>query len=292
MIVVKIYGGLGNQMFQYAFSKSLAVKKKTDLYLDLSWYTLDKSSTQRKFQLDIFNTEFKIANPKIISEIKPISLRILNTILVRLNLGSVQAPSYFVENKFSFNSSVEKIGNVCYVNGYWQSHKYFHEIQKVIESDFKLKKIFLSELNASYLESIINVNSVGIHIRRSDYTLNNSKTIHGTLSMDYYMEAIKIMESKRNSPMFFIFSDDIGWARNEFKNLSNCKFIASSHDYLDLFLISQCKDNIIANSSFSWWGAWLNSNPNKIIISPKKWFSFENLNQQTDDLIPETWIRL
>jgi hypothetical protein len=292
MIVAKIYGGLGNQMFQYAFSKSLAIQNKTDLYLDLSWYSLDKSSTHRKFQLDVFNTEFKIANSKIISDSKPLLLSLLNAILVRLKLGRLQTSNYFVEDKFCYNSSVDKIGNVCYVNGYWQSHKYFHEIKEVIQSDFKLKKIFLNELNASYLENIINNNSVGIHIRRSDYTLNNNKSIHGTLSIDYYMEAIRIMESKLNSPIFFIFSDDIGWARNKFKNLSNCKFVSSSHDYLDLFLISQCKHNIIANSSFSWWGAWLNSNPEKIIIAPKKWFSCENLNKQTNDLIPETWVRL
>ena len=290
MIVVKIFGGLGNQMFQYAFSRSLALRNKTDLYLDLSWYSVDKSSTKRKFLLDIFNTEFKIADSKIILNSKPLILRLLNTFLIRLKLGSVQTNNFFVENNFFYNSSVEKIGNHCYVNGYWQSYKYFDRSKKVIKSDFILKKNFLNQLNFSDLNKIKNTNSVGIHIRRSDYIHRKNKSIHNTLSMDYYNDAINIMERNLNSPNYFIFSDDMDWARSMFYNLNNCNFISSNFDYLDLFLISQCKNNIIANSSFSWWGAWLN-NKNQI-IAPKKWFNDKKLNNQSFDLIPDSWLRI
>lgn len=279
-------------MFQYALGKSLAIKNNTDLYLDLSWYESSGSSTQRKFGLDIFNTDFKIANAKLISDTKPLAFKFLNTLLVRLKLGSVQARNYFVEGKIGFNSSFKKIGKVCYINGYWQSYKYFQEYRDLVESDFTLTKKCLSQLNTSYLERIINNNSVSIHVRRSDYTLNHSKSVHGTLSSDYYIDAIRIMQEKINSPCFFVFSDDIDWAKETFKDIDRCSVIRAQYDYLDLYLMSHCKNNIIANSSFSWWGSWLNSNPKKIVIAPYQWFSSEAMNKQTNDLIPETWLRL
>ena len=294
MIVVKVFGGLGNQMFQYALGKYLAIKNNSDLYLDLSWYSINKSSTKRKFQLDIFNTEFKIANSKIISDSKPFILRLLNTVLIRLKLGTVQTHNYFIEDKFSFNSSFEKIRNYCYVNGYWQSPLYFQSIESIIREDFKFPMLQHSS-NIDIEEKIKKTNSVGIHLRRGDFINSKHHGIHGICSLEYYQSTISYVSNKIDEAVFFIFSDDVEWVKENFNFDSRSYYISGNNgtnSYIDMQLMSGCKHNIIANSSFSWWGAWLNTNSDKIIIAPKQWFFCESLNKQTNDLMPETWIRL
>jgi hypothetical protein len=137
-------------------------------------------------------------------------------------------------------------------------------------------------------------NSVSIHIRRGDYLHNKKNTsLYATCNSKYYFEAIKIINSSVEKPFFFVFSDDIPWAKKIFKNMRNFKFITGNCgelSYIDMQLMSLCKHQIIANSTFSWWAAWLNKNDNKIIISPKNWFLKNNFD--TSDLIPATWLRI
>lgn len=147
----------------------------------------------------------------------------------------------------------------------------------------------LKPITIKIMDYIQSVNSVSIHFRRGDYIGNR---IHETDKTEYYKEALNIIQSKVENPVYFVFSDDINWIRENFKTSFETHYIDfndSESNYEDLKLMSSCKHNIIANSSFSWWGAWLNSNPDKIVISPKKWFNDDMLNYE--DVIPQSWIQ-
>jgi len=180
-----------------------------------------------------------------------------------------------------------------YLEGYWQSEKYFKHIESIIRNDFTYINETDSD-NLKILNRIKGSESIAIHFRRGDY-INNRKTneVHGICSMEYYNSAVDYIAQKVSSPYFFIYSDDIEWVKRNLSIKYNKMFVdinTPEKASNDLRLISNCKHQIIANSSFSWWGAWLNQNPEKIVIAPKKWFMDEKRN--TSDLIPEKWIRL
>lgn len=176
--------------------------------------------------------------------------------------------------------------------GIWQSEKYFLDQNETIRKDLELKAPL--SLNAeTQLVKINNSNSVSLHIRRGDYVVNslpNKK--HGPLSSEYCDKSIRHILTLNPDSTFFIFSDDMKWVKNNLK-IDYPKFYISNDNITDceeLILMSKCRHNIIANSSFSWWGAWLNTNKEKVVIAPKKWFNVENIN--TDDLLPHSWIQL
>jgi Glycosyl transferase family 11 len=178
------------------------------------------------------------------------------------------------------------------LDGYWQSEKYFIDCSKLIRKDFTFKNE-LDSYNLKLKSKIDKTNSVSIHIRRGDYVNNlNTNATHGLCSIDYYIKAVNYITERIESPYFFVFSDDIEWAKKNIMLNFPCQFIShniGSKSYLDMQLMSLCKHNVIANSSFSWWGAWLNSNDNKIVIAPRKWFA---VNTDICDLIPSNWISL
>jgi hypothetical protein len=199
-----------------------------------------------------------------------------------------------VFNEFQANyiSAFEKLPKNVLLNGYWQSEKYFLNIKEQLLNEitpnyeFTLKGKF-------YHYEISKSKAVSIHVRRGDY-LNMPSAIdfHGTCSMDYYKSAILKLDEKFSDLKYFIFSDDINWCKSEFNFLKSPIFIEEEPEKKssqDLFLMSYCKHNIIANSSYSWWAAWLNKSHSKLVIAPKKWFA-NKLNDS--DICPETWIRL
>lgn len=280
-------------MFQYAFGKALSKKHKTELYLDLSWFEENTNSTVRKFQLDLFNTKYFIADKKIIKRYKPLLYKSLNTALIKLKIGKLQLPKYFIENSIAYNDSINLINKNSYVNGYWQSEKYFQDISCDLRSDFSLKHQYLAEINNSLLKQIHDFESIAVHIRRSDYNYKQNIDIHGILPITYYEDSMKFITEKLKNPVFFVFSDDIEWAKKIIKcEGRKIEYITNNPNYIDFFLNAECKHHIIANSTFSWWSAWLNSSANKIIIAPKKWYNNESMNNQTIDLIPESWFRI
>ena len=290
MIVIKLYGGLGNQMFQYSIGCTLAVKNKTELKFDVSWFNYVKdTTTHREYGLNIFNIIENIATQKEIDKMQkcrkiPGRRHFLHNFFIANN------SIYIKEKQFNFNPEILKISNNAYLDGYWQSEKYFKNIENVIRKKFTLKNKFQIK-NIELKEKIKNSNSVSIHIRRGDYAKNlKTKSYHGLCPLDYYYQAILNVIDKVTDPILFIFSDDIKWCKENLKIQSPTNFIEKNKDYEDLILMSLCKHNIIANSSFSWWGAWLNSNPNKIVIVPKKWFNDPNKN--TKDLIPKSWTKI
>jgi len=178
--------------------------------------------------------------------------------------------------------------NIC-IQGFFQTEKYFSNIRNQILTDFTITKP-LNKNNQQILEKIISTNSVSVHFRRGDYTKERVAKIFGTCSENYYKKAIKIIQNKSEKNItLFIFSDDIKWVKNNIKFDNKTFFVdvnSGKQGIYDLILMKNCKHNIIANSSFSWWGAWLNENLNKIVIAPTPWME----NTENNDLIPENWI--
>jgi hypothetical protein len=297
MICIQLSGGLGNQMFQYSCGRALAIQHNTDLVLDISQLVQINSSngqTLRQFELDIFDVDAQIADSYTVRTLKPLTYRLKNVFSLYTRLKGIQTTKYFIEDGPGYNSAINNISMNCYLSGYWQSQKYFIQIEDIIRNDFKFKKS-IEGRNSLWHDKIRNSNSISVHIRRSDYVNNMFHDIHGTCSLNYYKESIQYIISRVQDPYFFIFSDDVEWARNNLKIEHPYEFIfgnSGKNSFIDMQLMSMCKHNIIANSSFSWWGAWLNSNSDKIVIAPEKWFSDEKLNLKTIDLVPDSWLRI
>ena len=301
MIIVKLNGGLGNQLFQYATGRYLAEKNSTALKLDVSGYETDKF---RKYDLHCFNIKEQIASGEEIGTFKQkgkISFsRFISKIQSRLEKKSsvtfkVNHNKTIVKDwKFSFDPSVlEARGNI-YIEGYWQSEKYFLPIRNILLEEIVVK-YEQDAINKEFARNIQNTESVSIHFRRGDYVHNPSTSnYHGLCSYDYYMKAVDQIAQKMSNCHFYLFSDDHTWVNENIKLQYPVTMVDHNDDdtsYEDLRLMSLCKHNIIANSSFSWWGAWLNRNPDKIVIAPVRWFANESRNSQIKDLIPETWIQ-
>jgi hypothetical protein len=291
VICVKLDGGLGNQMFQYAFGRKLAFQKQTSLILDASFVNtnqLKSSAPFRPYGLDIFHLNAKKATSHDLRKIKPIYCKILNSLSFRFRHKGIQLSNYFVENDFSYNTSIKKVRKNCYLSGYWQSPRYFQLIESIIRKDFDFPELSGSK-NKELLSKIKNNNSISIHVRKTDFKTNNT---HGTCPIEFYQKAVRLINTQLSSPFLFFFSDDMQWVRNNLDFGYPSKFISGNEDYVDMQLMSQCKHNIIANSSFSWWGAWLNNNPEKIVIAPERWFADTTMNDKTNTLIPKSWERL
>lgn len=269
MIITKLSGGLGNQMFQYAFGRALSIRNKTEFKLDLSNYRSNKE--QRVYVLGVFG----ISTP-------------LATFWERLTTKKI------LEKNSTYDAGVTSLVSGLFT-GNWQSEKYFSDFADTIRKDFELKNV-----GQKYEEHVASLEtkktqgetSVSIHVRRGDYA-TDARTLakHGLLPIDYFVNAMNTVKGKVKDAHFYIFSDDIDWIRKHF-NLSEKITFVSKHDMSDaeqLILMSKCEHNIIANSSYSWWAAWLNANKNKIVIAPKEWFK---TIADTTDLIPSSWLRI
>ncbi len=291
MVVSNILGGLGNQMFQYAIGRAISLRSRQELKLDINEFN---SYDLRNYELDIFNIQVQIASDAEIEKIKYRQINFFKKIYCRIRRHDRRlSERYYKEKFYHYDTDTVMIKNSVYLFGYWQSEKYFDDCKDIILHDFALKYPISKQSN-HFKQMIHKRPSVGLHIRRGDYVNNlTTNNYHGTCSLAYYQEAVSVIKKTVKSPHFFIFSDDIAWAKENLDFIQNKTFIKLSDsipDHEEMLLMSQCKHNIIANSSFSWWGAWLNQNPEKIIIVPEKWFNDPVIN--TNDLIPEHWIRL
>lgn len=288
MIVVQLIGGLGNQMFQYAAGRSLAYRHNTELKLDISKF---KNDPLREYGLSQFNIIERFATEKDFMKIKIHSHQLQNFFKrVNCKIFGKNALLYTNESHFNFDPDFFTLPDNVYLEGYWQSEKYFSDIKDIIHDSFKITTE-QNSANKKMSELIERSNSVSIHIRRGDY-ISDAKTHndHGVCPQEYYNAAIEKIDAVIDNPLFFIFSDDPFWVQKEFKIAHRCIHVNINYEhksYEDLRLITLCKNHIIANSSFSWWGAWLSNNPDKIVYAPKKWFN--NLALNTVDLIPSEW---
>jgi len=297
MIIVQLLGGIGNQMFQYAMARRLAYKRNVELKLDISIYkSYPQKCTIRTYDLACFNIQEKFATRMEIEKLDMSQSRGINRIKYKIlklvNKGKINRTVLKEENNY-FNPDVLNAGNNLYIKGYWQSEKYFADIKGIIQSDFTIKYT-LEGKNKESAKIIDDTTSVSLHIRRGDY-ISDRKTnqFHGICSLDYYKTGINILIDKFGKLNLFVFSDDIDWVKENLKtDLPTAYIDHNTHGkhYEDMRLMSLCKHNIIANSSFSWWGAWLNRNPDKVVIAPIKWFN--NLSANSNDIIPENWVRI
>jgi len=283
---MKIIGGIGNQFFQYALGKRLALERSVPLKLDLNWFGIQNS---RKYHLTSYRTNIYEASGIEIyrTTLKPRTRYLLNIYNYWQDRKQFQTKRIIEEKKIGYDPEIINVGENAYLEGYWQSYLYFESISKIIRDEYQLLHPLFSEYD-NIQKQIINSNSVGIHIRRGDYISNQLfRSIYHSCSLDYYIQAMEIIMEKVLAPKFFIFSDDIEWAKMHFQSISDAYIIhqaGEESDYQELILMSQCKHNIIANSSFSWWSAWLNPNPSKIVIAPVKWYKDPESNKQTEDL--------
>jgi hypothetical protein len=294
-VISRIVGGLGNQMFQYALGKQLSLSRAAELMLDLSVYAHpDRNGpedTIRDYRLDDLNIQ---AGTVLDGDLKRIT---------RLTQGNIHRICYHIPGlKWTWVSEggvtrglddFAQIAGNLYLDGWWQSERYFRSIREVLLKEFTPRIPFQIE-SQRVLSQIESCTAVSIHVRRGDYVHNPiTNAYHGVCSMDYYQAAIRIIDAQVQSPHFFVFSDDLSWVRENLPISHPVEYVSIQEPDLDvkeMALMSHCKHHIIANSSFSWWGAWLNARPDKIVIGPKKWFAQDR--DESDWRTPSGWLRV
>ncbi|CAG1023235.1 O-antigen biosynthesis glycosyltransferase WbnK [Patescibacteria group bacterium] len=284
MIITKLTGGLGNQMFQYALGRALSIKNNTNLLLDISELgqndELIGDFIKRGFRLELFNINAEIASK---NELEKFKLGINNTIKLHLAvLGVKDLNIYYKQITRLYDKRLHSLKANIYLDGVWPTYKNFKSIRNTLLKEFTLKEA-PNNINSRMLEQIKNSNSVALHIRRTDYIFKKSASQHFIhLDNGYYSKAIEIIKEMVKNPIFYIFSDDIDWVKNEMQfsttDIIYCDINDHDHGYEDMRLLQNCKYFIIANSTFSWWGAWLSEYKDKIVIAPKQWFQNEVKN--------------
>lgn len=297
MVIVKLCGGLGNQMFPYSAGRRLALHLDTQLKLDITGFHVYKERSEldfRQYGLHVFNINESFASADEIRALATVTQGGIGAFVHRLFHSKAKRPkSYIKEKHVHFDPTILQLKDDIYLDGNWVSWKYFEDIESTIRKDFTFKKSATGE-NRIFQEEIQTCQSISLHIRRGDY-VNDPKTnaIHGTCSLEYYKNAIQYIDKRVKNPHFFVFSDDLDWTRDNLKThypmtFVDCNGPLDGHE--DMRLMSKCKHNIVANSGFSWWGAWLNDNPDKIVIGPKKWVQSDKYKMHT--LVPDEWVRL
>lgn len=282
-------------MFQYAVGRALALRAGAKLKLDTGYFgKYFVNATIRNYNLHVFNIVESFATENEIAEFKG-NNDFFSKVKRKLGWKVIppRAESLIREKQFHFDAEILSLRDNVYLHGYWQSEKYFIDAEDIIRQDFTFK-IPPSEANQHIIDNIKKVNSVSIHIRRGDYiTHKRHSKVFSHCSLDYYSRGAKLVADRQPNPHYFVFSDDIGWAKENLKLKYPTTFVDindEAHSYEDMRLMSLCNHNIIANSSFSWWGAWLNVNPKKVVIAPQNWCSDYKFN--TQDRIPENWIKI
>jgi hypothetical protein len=290
MVITNLIGGLGNQMFQYAAGRALSLERNVSLRLDISGF--ENYGLHQGFELQrVFNCPAEIASEADVRGILGWQYSSsIRQLLSRPSMAAFRREELVVESHFHYWQEIKNVPNDCYLTGYWQSEKYFLEVTTQMRGDFSFR-LPLENQNAELAKQINQVNAVSLHVRRGDYAHNPKTTeTHGLCSLDYYQAAIQYVSERVTPPHFFVFSDDISWVKSNLKIDFPCEYVDHNHraeSYNDMLLMSMCQHHIIANSSFSWWGAWLNPSGEKIVVAPKHWFA-----NQTDiqDLLPQGWV--
>lgn len=292
MVIVNIQGRLGNQMFGFALYKQL-VKMGKDVYVDLSHNRLSEEKRRERAvfaiepNIGLFGLPYKVVDDDIALEY--LKEKENKTFVKRWKYRIFPQKCKCYEEKATavFDKNVLKLNDV-YLNGYWQSEKYFLGVIDEVKQMYQFPDLF-SDYQRKMLEKIESTQSVSVHIRRGDYL--NYPEIYGTVTMDYYKKAMDYLQNRKENIKFYVFTNDVIWARENFAG-KNIIVVEDSDELitgnLDMYLMARCKDNIIANSSFSWWAAWLNNHKGKSVIAPKAW----EVNNSTKDIWCKGWIKL
>ncbi|MFN5369880.1 MAG: alpha-1,2-fucosyltransferase [Bacteroidia bacterium] len=283
-------------MFQYAAARALSLEKNTALNRDRTWFDLEiEKQTPRHYGLDHFRLMADFVTEKERTFfLNPYTGSILNRITLKWN---AMQPYYkqrvYKEPHFHFDAHFFNAKSTTYLIGYWQSEKYFSKYAQQIRDDFRFKEP-LNTQNEMWRQQILSSNAVSLHVRRGDMVANPEvvKT-HGSCGIDYYRAAAAKIAEGIDNPEFFVFSDEPNWCKENLNLEHPTHYIDNNTGdtaYCDMQLMSICRHHVIANSSFSWWGAWLNPRGDKKVIAPKRWFADDS--KDTRDLIPKAWLRM
>ena len=271
MIITHLMGGLGNQLFQYALGRYLAHKHNTELKLDITNCESNNQTHHSYYQLGAFNIQENFATPAEIKSLTPIY-------------------DFNYSEPSNFHPEILNSPDNVWLYGYWQSEKYFSDIAEILRREIILKNP-LGKISNSWREKIINADcAVSLHIRHGDYLVPHLRNDFGILPIDYYKICVDELKKKFSSIHVFVFSDDLDWAKKFLNFDLPTEFVEGcEHNYEEMHLMTLCKHNIIANSSFSWWGAWLNPNPDKKVFAPSPWIRNPNW---LENIVPDSWIKI
>ncbi|QNK58169.1 alpha-1,2-fucosyltransferase [Paenibacillus sp. PAMC21692] len=294
MKIVKFKGGLGNQLFQYAYMRALELKYDCkDVIADLSIYEHTKGDRIRVPRIEKLNVKISKAQKSDINKVcyfthagNTLGLQYKSKILLETIFNS----KYYFEFDRSYRE-ITKIINHSYFDGYWQSWRYLIDIEEKLREEIT-PKFNLSNKTVEFIKKIKNENAVFLGVRRGDYIeIPKNRKHYGEFTEDYYIEAINYIRERVDNPVFYIFSNDINWVK---KNMNfDCDVVYREDDEQisdveELFIMGACKHAIIVNSTFYWWGAWLINNRDKIVVSPKQWFA----DDKPIDIVPDNWVKI
>ncbi len=291
MIIIALNGGLGNQLFQYALGRRLAWERGLPLLFDLSSLSLKSQRSYRQYKLDHFQVQGRPASDQDLQEFhrgsQPRPVRRLASMVQRL------LPYYrravIQERNLRFDPNILRAPSRVLLRGYWQSERYFQPVRPLLLEELHVRDA-MDPINRRWLDEIRAGNSVSVHIRRGDYVENQAiREMHGVLPLSYYQQAMRAMESIVQSPHYFVFSDDAAWVHEQWTAGNNLTIVDHNnfeHDYFDFALMAACHHHVIANSSFSWWAAWLSDRPEKQVFAPRRWFQSD---LDSRDVIPAGW---
>lgn len=292
MICIRLEGGLGNQMFQYAAGRALALRHQTGLLLDLSMLAKkDPRVTARSFELGRFGHVGQALDERSATMLR--WLPRLHRLPAVSRLISQWMP--VVEKSFAWQRTFNQLPDQSYLVGYWQSHRYFSDIGEILLQELEPVEE-LSSTSETLADQMILANSVALHVRRGDYvSLATAASFHGVLPLSYYEAALRRVGDAIVDPHVFVFSDDPKWCRDNFPFAGAITYVthnSGAQAWQDLVLMGRCRHHIIANSSFSWWGAWLADQrwgvPDRLVIAPARWFA-GTVEQHLRDRYPSHW---
>jgi len=281
MVIIRVCGGLGNQLFQYALYRKMCLLGK-DVYLDKSLYK-SRRREKRHYCLDMLNHDIRYCSRK---QRKKLSNHDTNRISWYFQKRKGLKASHYYEKKASAYEKEIFDFDELYLDGYWQNERYFADIRETLLKELHFK---IPRNAAVLLKEIQSCNAVSIHVRRGDY-LKDNRRCENICTLEYYKRAMAFLEERVAIDKYYVFSDDIKWCKEHFKDDSRYVFVnprSEKESAIDLKLMSSCKHNIIANSSFSWWAAWLNENQKKIVIAPCVWINGRDL-----DIWCDGWIKM
>ncbi len=295
MIAVKLMGGLANQMFQYATGRNLSIKNRTELKLDAVSYFENQpaENTPRHYELNVYPIKATLMTRE---ELKLVGADDQKRRGWRPRLIKPQPLVQFDEQTSEYQSFQPAFFNQpdnAYLVGHWQNEKYFKDIREELLKELTPKTF--TPYTQGVLKEIAKTPSIALHVRRGDYVTNkHANKFHGLMSVSYYRKALSLIHKQTGLARVVVVSDDIAWCRRNLGLDKDTLFVDGNPTIRaceDIYIMRHCQHNIIANSSFSWWPAWLNSNPSKIVIAPKDWFKDKQANQKMH-IVPEDWIRL
>lgn len=296
MIIVKIKAGLGNQLFQYATARAMGLRSGEEVKMDIT-DSLTRDDHDRVFGLQNFNIQLPVATAEEIQRILSRRKWLRKKSRYFQNKTGIALHRTWWNQTYVYQTSYDKAimkpaKRDIYIDGFWQNEDFFKEYRPLLLQELSVKNK-PDAINQSVIDKMRSVNAVSLHVRRGDNLRPAAMTVYCMPDEEYYTSAISYIAGKMKDPHFFVFSDDIEWAKENMKTGFPTDFMDHNNDaknYEDLRLMNNCRHHIIANSTFSWWGAWLNPSNDKIVISPRHWFNLAKFNRAK--IIPSNWIKM